>query len=87
MLELHSDWAVMVVQEAFDGWSLLCIISLMFDAAAGIHGAGGVDAYLQRPPFFRASLDMIETMDPKHMTQSRHYVDLKYALGAILKPW
>ena len=50
MLLLHSDWAVMDVQETFDDWSLLCIMSLMFDAAAGIHEAGGVDAYLRYNP-------------------------------------
>ena len=47
VLELHSDWAVMVVQEAFDGWSLLYTISLVLHAAACIHEAGGVDAYLK----------------------------------------
>ena len=54
MLELHLDWAVMAVQQVFGDWLWLCIISLGFDAAAGVDEAGGVDAYLRRPPSFQA---------------------------------
>ena len=50
MLVLYSDWAVMIVSVALVDWSLLYTISLMFDAAAGIHEAGGVDAYLRYNP-------------------------------------
>lgn len=55
VLELHLDWAVMVVQQVFGDWLLLCIISLVLYAAAGIHEAGDVGAYLRRPPSLRAS--------------------------------
>ena len=55
VLELHLDWAVMAVQQVCGDWSLLCNISLVLYAAAGIYEAGDAGAYLRRPPFLRAS--------------------------------
>ena len=50
VLELHLDWAVMVVQEVFNDLSLLCINSLVLyaDEAVGVH------AYLRKPPSLMA---------------------------------
>ena len=50
MLELHLNWAVIVVQGPFDDWLLLCIISLVLYAVADIDKAGEMDAYLRNTP-------------------------------------
>ena len=90
VLELLLDWAVIAVQEASDGWPLLYTVSLMFDAAAGIHEVGGVDAYHRYTPKGICSLQCFgyETDHGFWICDSvEQLVDLEHALGAILKLW
>ena len=77
---------------ALGDWSLLCITSLVLHAAAGLHEAGGVDAYLKTLTnpglllaFFSILPGMIETTDTKLTARSSHSDDLNHGLGAIMK--
>ena len=79
-----------VVPEPFGDWSLLCIISLVLYAAAGIHGAGGVDFYLRYTlksicSFHCSGYGYGSDNGSRACDSVEQFVDLKHALGATLK--